>query len=339
MLPPLHVTGMHGLGDNLHQRAVLRQLMQRHEVWLDTSWVAPYYDLIAQGLNVCHRHTFLRTQHKNAAREMALFSRKPIPPGTPTRRISYRPTHPTVLAAMCEVAGVDYATADYRFPKELPGAWRVEADALFTTDKPICVYRPLSVRPEWKGNEKRNADANEYAELFAAIRDTFYVVSVADFEDRREWPVGQMLKDVKQFHSGELPFEVLAGLWQRADLVYTSGGFAAILAMAVETPVISVFGSYERAEAISSGSRYSPYLGIEPIAPCSCMNGDCRKRCSKHLDVDKERSRIISFVDGLGLGPVIQTTATADMFGPPTMPANAVHPLARFNERWQGQRA
>ena len=35
--PKLYVEGMHGLGDNIHQRAVLRKLVQAYDVWLETS--------------------------------------------------------------------------------------------------------------------------------------------------------------------------------------------------------------------------------------------------------------------------------------------------------------
>jgi hypothetical protein len=38
--PLLHLIGHHGLGDNLHQRALIRQLMEKYDVWLDTSWVS-----------------------------------------------------------------------------------------------------------------------------------------------------------------------------------------------------------------------------------------------------------------------------------------------------------
>src|SRR6266699_1162207 len=104
---PLHVSGMHGLGDSLHQRAILRLLMQTNEVWLDTSWASVYWDLVEQGLHVVHKPSPLRTQAKNAQRKLALgrFTREPIPPGTRSLRINYRPrADQTVLEAMCEGA-------------------------------------------------------------------------------------------------------------------------------------------------------------------------------------------------------------------------------------------
>ncbi len=48
----LHVTGMLGIGDSLHQRAVLRELMIRHDVILQTYYSAMFHDLVAEGLTV-----------------------------------------------------------------------------------------------------------------------------------------------------------------------------------------------------------------------------------------------------------------------------------------------
>ncbi|MBZ9921906.1 hypothetical protein LB579_29895, partial [Mesorhizobium sp. BR1-1-7] len=87
---PLFIRGMHGLGDNLHQRAVIRQLMPRFDVYLESSWIAPYHDLIADGLKVLHKRTVLRTQSKNADRERNLFWRGSIPIAR-QMQISYSP--------------------------------------------------------------------------------------------------------------------------------------------------------------------------------------------------------------------------------------------------------
>jgi hypothetical protein len=130
----LVVTGMHGLGDNLHIRAIIRQLLaqKKYDVWLETSWVALYHDLIAQGLKVAHKQTYLRTQTKNAERERRAFN--PAIPSNPDSwmRISYRgvtvKAQGSVLAAMMyNRHGLDYATADFRLP--IPPLWYARIDA------------------------------------------------------------------------------------------------------------------------------------------------------------------------------------------------------------------
>ncbi len=50
--PPLVVVGMFGIGDCIGQRAMLRELMKTHDVWLETYYASMYHDLIAEGLNL-----------------------------------------------------------------------------------------------------------------------------------------------------------------------------------------------------------------------------------------------------------------------------------------------
>lgn len=294
MLRPLLLQGMHGLGDNLHQRAVIRQLMQRYDVTLESSWVAPYHDLIEQGLKVVHKSTSLRTQAKNAKREADLFH-KSRPHNVRTRKVWYAPREVRacggVLAAMCRNCDVSYERADFRLP--VKPEWITAAREAVPTDKPILVYRPLVERTEWNGCAARNPDHDAYAKLFDSIRDRFYVVSIADLVPGVEWMTSRPVSADKEFHAGELPFETLAGLFHIAALTYTAPGFAVILAQAVGCPVAAVFGAYEASYSFSGGARYSPYLGIDPITPCDDFKHDNTK--DKTIDIAKAKSRLALF--------------------------------------------
>lgn len=321
--PPLLVHGMHGMGDNLHQRAVVRQLMDTHEVWLETSWVALYHDLIAEGLHVVRKHVALRTQLKNQSREQAKFVPSPRNlPDLASVSLSYsghnvaRQPNRTILEALLGAANMrlSYECADFSLP--VPPEWGALVPPFDTGGKPLLVYRPLVLRPEWRGNDRRNADADAYAQIFAAIRDRFFVVSVADLEPGREWITGPRLKPDATFHKGELPFEALAALFARAKMVYTSSGFAVLLAQSVGTPVVSVLGLYERGDHHAAGAKYAPYLAIEPINPCSCQNSFCPRRCSKQIDLHVAISKITDFVNALGV-PYAERRPMAEMFDPP----------------------
>jgi|ERR1017187_6351564 hypothetical protein len=306
MKPGLHIQGMHGLGDCLHQRAILRQLMRTRDVTLETSWPAIYHDLIAEGLHVSRRPVALRTQTKNASRESesAKFSSRHqfVRAGM---RIAYgggqvldTPSK-TVLEVMCNVTGTSFAEADYRLP--IPLEWfdqlqKIIPDWTQKGPKPLLVYRPLVARPEWRGSMARNADPGAYNELLNSIRDKFYVISVADLGDGAEWIVGPDAKADLSFHKGELVFEALAALFKLADLVFTSSGFPAILGPAVGTPTISVVGGYEDYRCHDSGAKFSPYLAIGPRAGCSCWTSACRKVCDKSVDLDAAKEKINAFV-------------------------------------------
>jgi hypothetical protein len=293
-MKPLLIKGMHGLGDNLHQRAIVRQLMSGHDIWLESSWIAPYHDLVAQGLKIVHKPTTLRTQAKNAQREHAGFSRQPLPRVIKSTQIWYRPAdvrvRGSVLAAMCASARCDYTFADFRLP--VPEVWREEARKFVGhPTQPILIYRPLVERTEWNGCAARNPDADAYAALLEEIRASFHVVSIADLVPGAEWMVGRDIGADVEFHRGELPFEALAGLFSLARLVFCSPGFAVILAQAVGTPVACVFGHYERAYSFSGGARFSPYLGIEPRSPRDDFRHDVRTDKSIDLDAAVPRMR------------------------------------------------
>lgn len=306
MKSPMFIRGMLGLGDNLHQRAVIRILKEKHSVTLETMWASLYHDLIDDDFRIIRRNAALRTQLKNAAREAHLFS--PAEGITPThvQRISYNTStiehvtkSKTVLEAMFYSAGIQarYADADFRLP--LKPIWLEAADDLIRTwgaTKPIMIYRPLTSRPEWGGGSLRNADPTAYSEMAAMVRDKFFVVSVADLAPGAEWIVGPPFGADICYHAGELQFELLAAIFKRASLVLTSGGFASVLAPAVGTPCISVLGGYEPASWCGDGAKWAPYLAIEPIKPCRCGTSGCRNRCTKEVDIPHAKAAVRGFV-------------------------------------------
>ena len=287
----LYVVGMHGLGDNLHQRGVLRQV--EGDIWLETSWPSVYHDM--PNVRCVKKGTRLRTQLKNAERQADRFVVEA--PASRNMRIWYTPHQVracgSVLAAMCAGAGVSHDAADFRLP--VPQDWIDQArEFVGRPDKPILVYRPLVERTEWRGCAARNPDARAYAELFQSVRERFQVVSVADLVPGAEWAVSEPIEADAEFHAGELHFEALAGLFAMAGLVWASPGFAVPLAQAVETPVVCVFGGYESSRSFSSGARYSRYLGIDTRHPCECFAH--HHACRKDIDIDAARQRITDFL-------------------------------------------
>ncbi len=308
---PLIVQGHLGLGDNVHQRGMLRELMKTHEVWLETCWASLYHDLIDEGLHLLRRPVRLRTQNKNVLRpsEIALFNKssKPVPHGARRVRLSYHGNSVehtgsgTILEAMSRTAGVSYEAAlGYDLP--VPEEWYhgLGVYNLPTDERPVLIYRPLVVRPEWPGNAVRNADAVSYARLFATIRAGFFVISVADLELRREWITGPLLNNADlTFHRGELSFEALAALFSYADLIYTSSGFGAVLGPAVGTPVVSVIGGYEKPQWHNTKSNL--YCGVGPQKTCVCATSACRRNCPKVMDIPAAQEKIASFVRAHGL--------------------------------------
>ena len=279
--------GMHGMGDNIHQRAIIRRLMLRYErIILETSWPCIYHDLPVTFL---FKGTNLRTQSKNALRERDKFFAGPIPTPHDELRVWYPPREVrrcrSVLRAMAAGVGLpECEPLDFRLP--IPAEWTERARRalgyVWDAPKPIMLFRPLVERTEWGGCSARNPDWRTYAELYESIRERFFVVAVADLVEGREWSVGLPFEADAYFMRGELPFEVTAALTRRASMVFCSPGFAAVLGQSVGTPVACVFGGYESGYSFSSGSKFAPYLPIEPIQPCECFRHD--HDCSKQID-------------------------------------------------------
>lgn len=342
---PLLIEGMHGLGDNVHQRAVLRALMQTRSIWLETSWPSIYHDLVGPDLRLVRRPVALRTQLKNAAREAGKFVPGPAAHHHISKihmtygRSSIRPGG-TILEAMFDKAGVRDAYKDMDFSLPIPSEWYAQLDKMLvleTVAKPILVYRPLVARPEWRGSMVRNANPDDYAALFATIRDAFFVISVADLEPTREWIVGPQLKPDLMLHKGELTFETLAALFARADCVYTSSGFGAVLAPAVGTPCINVQGGFEPGSWHADGAKLAPFLTIDPVKPCHCASSHCTNPCDKKLDMVFAKAKVEGFLSQLGLfSPDVERRPVSEIFGPAEnadMPRQPPHTLRQAMPR------
>lgn len=319
--PDLLVHGMHGLGDNIHQRAVLRKLMVTNSVWLETSWVSVYHDLIAEGLKVVRKHTPLRTQSKNAEREQSQFHN-----GKPIRhqmqvRYSGRlvQQYGGVLYAMLASLGLGPEGADFRLP--VPDGWSRAADALIASwqpSKPLLIYRPLVLRREWFHTE-RNPDPAAYVAALASIRDRFFVVSIADLVPDVEWIVSPPITADIELHHGELPVEMLAALFHRVAMVYASPGFAVPLAQAVSTPVVCMFGGFENSTSFSAGAKFSRYLGLDVDHPCSCFSH--AHACNKTINIQQASAKLETFTDDvLADRSEIEPAARAMEISPEALP-------------------
>lgn len=296
-MPSIFIRGHHGLGDNLHQRAIVRHfLAEGNDVWIETPWPSAYHDLPVRCMP---KLSTLRTQAKNLERERGRFSTEPVPRDAWVHQLRYTGdtvrVAGSVLGGMWPV-GIDADAMGFRLP--IPTAWWSAASEALTdagwNTEPIMLFRPLTERAENPFSRQRNPDADAYRALFESIRRDYFVVSVADLEPRKEWLVDDAIDADATFHHGELTFEVLAGLAFISDLVFCAPGFATILAQAVETPCVTVFGGYERGYSFSAGAVWSPYLAIEPIHPCDCF--DMGHLCQKAIDVEAARAALEAFV-------------------------------------------
>lgn len=291
-LMPLLVQGQHGMGDCLHARAVIREFMKTREVWLETPWPSIYHDLVGPRLHLVTRGATLRTQAKNAAREAEAYRASPrCPAGAEELRVSYPPDviranrgNGGVLAAMSQVCGVP--VGDFRMP--VPPVWSY--GLTLPAGRPIVIFRPLMERSEWSGCRNRNPDPATYLDVLVRAREALpdaFVISIADLEPGKEWLVGPHPTVDLELHAGELDFQGVAALWSVASLVISSPGFGIVLAQAVETPCIVVFGGYEGSYSFDAGARVTPTHTVGRGCDCFSHTHQCR-RTSDGLDGVKD---------------------------------------------------
>lgn len=265
-----------GLGDCLHGRGIVAPLTEKYEIWMRTRWPQVFHDMPVR------------------------FDEPPADAKAMT--IGYHPSvvlrYGSVLGAMGLACGVEPKS----FALPIPDDWQRKARAMledWRPTKPLLIVRPLldTAGPDNPAAKRaRNPDHDAYAALLAGLSARFFTVAVANCRgDGGEWLVGPQIEPDIDATEGELDFETLAALSWMADLVFCPPGFATVLAQAVETPCITVFGGYEDARSFSTGT--SPWLPIEPLTPCPCWRDDCAG--DKTIDLIAALGKIERFVEGL----------------------------------------
>jgi hypothetical protein len=295
MKPQLRVLGMYGIGDCIFNRAPIRELMKSHSVTLEGFYPSIVHDLVADGLKFSILNGRLPPRIKDSGHPTE-YGR--IAASMPNTKLTYDPTQikkaGSILAAQFASVGLKMpAQPDFSLP--IPASWRDKARALiecWKPPRPIMIYRPIVQNKVWEC-PSRSPEPVAYAALFAAIRERFFVVSIADLK-QQEWIVGpEQDADVK-LHHGEVDFETLAGLFAECQMVFANPGFSPVLAQAVGTPVIIVYGGNESFRTTNSvGAHLAPTLAIEPINPCECHART--HNCDKRIDVSAALDRVNEF--------------------------------------------
>ena len=263
------VNGLYGMGDNIYQRAFIREIKER--VYLRTSWPQLYADLP----NVCpvKPKTKLRTQNKNVARQPQ--STWHTAPSLPAKKISYNGKalkKGSILTAMSKCLG---GIAPRVF--DMPAFTGPEIQS-------YAVIRPVTVRGEW-ANTARNPKAEYISEAARILKEHgLYTVSVADLQSNAEWAEAVPECDIA-FNHGELPFEQLMGLIQGASIVVGGVGWIVPTAIAAGVPLITVLGglgAHNAPEKITAPPMdLSKTRWIYPDNYCRCS--DMLHQCEKDI--------------------------------------------------------
>jgi ADP-heptose:LPS heptosyltransferase len=242
---------------------------------------------------------------ENIERERAHFTNDRPPLGCPHWKIWYlKPAidkYGSILAAMnASFFMPDLVTPDFSLP--VKDEWRQAAFDLMAPwpihGRPILIYRPIVLRREWN-SANRNPCPAAYRELFRSIRDRFFVVSIASLRPNIEWIVGPEEDADIKIHGG-MPIETMCGLFAEADMVFCNAGFAPVMAQAVGTPSIVIYGGRESFRTSNAaGAHLAPTLGIDKDQPCDCHSHHC-PGCRKDISIAPTRERVLEFVRHAG---------------------------------------
>lgn len=274
-MKPIFIDGMQGLGDSIYQRAFVKRLPAGS--YIQTAWPEIYEDLQVKPVR---SKTTLRTQQKNETCTTAAYYDLPI--RYERRRIGYGPAElerGSILDAMRN----DFAVEPGNF--DLP---TLQA-ATHYSDKSIAVIRPATVRSEWR-SDSRNPDPDYLVQAARILRSHFFVISVADLEEGKEWMVGEPPDADLQLHRGELSLRGLMSLVENAAVVVTPVGWALPAAICYHTPVYVVAGgrgAHNAPEIVTDPDMNLDRVGwAMPDNYCRChqWDHDCDKRITGFSD-------------------------------------------------------
>lgn len=257
------IHGMHGLGDNLYQRCVIREVPG--DVILMTPWPQIYADLPIRCLPA---KSTLRTQAKNERR--SVFSRMLV--GRPAKRWHYVSSDAPIPQALAAQFGVT--------PRVFDGP-----PVVAPSREPYIVVRPATIRKEWRA-DSRNPHAGYIDRAVQALRGRFRIVSVADLRDGEEWPSEPLPYADERYHEGQLPVEQLLGLVAGAAGVVGGVGWAVPAAVAYRVPMLLLFGGWGKhngpARIFGRPMDISQIDKVFPDAFCMCSSyaHACNKRVS-----------------------------------------------------------
>lgn len=265
---PLVIDGMKGFGDNIYQRAFIKELVKSRDVYLATPYPELYEDLPVKFMAM---QTPLRTQAKNLARQTRNYA---IRPQAETINPSYNGTdlrQGSINDGMARKFGL--MPKDYSLPS---------FQNVIKAKKPICVVRPATIRTEWNASA-RNPKPDYIFDAIERARNDYFIVSVADILPPYEIALNPIPYADLTLHQGELNVKQLLGLIQAAKLVIGGVGWIVPACISAKTPLFCILGGngkFNAPEKITHSTMdLSKVYFAQPDNYCHCenMTHDCNK--------------------------------------------------------------
>lgn len=242
-----------------------------YDVYLRTPFMQVYEGLPVKFVKpVSH----LRTQVKNI--ERSDYKYHELPPHTPVIHPRYSGEQLRTMN-MVDSLGLTYHCKPSNF--DLPKfASKIKSDG-----RPICVVRPATIRKEWNA-ASRNPDPRYVAQVIEWLRETHYIVSVADLDVNAEVALEPLPYADLTLHEGELTTKELLGLIRKADVVVGGVGFIVPACIAYGTRLFCILGgngAYNSPSKITHPSmdlRQVYFAQPDNFCGCNSAHHQCDKR-------------------------------------------------------------
>lgn len=282
----LAVETMHGLGDSLYQRPIVKALAEEYDpLFVTTPWPQFFADI--PGVSLVKPSATYRTQRRNLDRVASRTDWRTAR-GVRQVRFGYMPgdlRKRTLFETLCVKVGVERQAFDWA-PPPLP-------PCPVPTDRPFAVIRPVTERYEWL-NRARNPDPQYVAEAAEELRARgFVVVSIADIASRMEWLVGPKPYADIRFHKGELGAMELLSLVAHAAVVVGPVGWIVPACVTLGTPLVVIGGGQGGHNAperlVDRHMPLSPICWIRPKPACDCASME--HACNKVIPHFREQFR------------------------------------------------
>lgn len=276
---------MVGLGDSIYIRAFIRHYPGSHVV---TCWPELFEDLDVYCVKAQTQH---RTHAKGAHRsdyEWATQLQDAKEIQIVYTRASLR-REPITVTLRRKAAGEPvFDLPDYGLPP-----WSV--------DRPVAIVRPVTVRIEYP-NKARNPKPEYIASASRELkRRGFYVVSIADLEEGKEWLVGDAPDADLVLHNGELNTRQLLAAIQGAAVVVGGPGWIIPACISSGTPLYVALGGslkYNAPDKLTDPAMdLSKTEWAWPDTPCYCT--DFAHSCTK--DINGFDAQFTNWLDRQGI--------------------------------------
>jgi len=277
----LTVEGMWGLGDNIYQLPIIKELARREKdpVYLRTPWPDLYVGI--ENLHFIRAYTRLRTQSKNADR----FVGWDTPPVGKALKLTYVRDQNRGIPLWRGLVNSSGLRDDFKY--------HLSFNLMPIPRANYAVIRPVTIRKEWAARSRNPDPMYIQATIDHLNLRGVRSIVVADVDPPAEEFDGPIPNGAERyFIHGEKKPQDLVDMFRTAKLVVGPVGWLAPMAMATGTPSVVIHGGaggWNAPQILDAPCERKP-IHVLPENYCRCRSHT--HACDKRIDLCKLKQAI-----------------------------------------------